>query len=346
MSVSLKTSKILWAKSGNKCAFPGCKQNLVMHDVMTDDPSVVGEEAHIVARNEDGPRGNQPLTRDKRDLYQNLILLCSIHHKIIDDQPDSYPVEKLLEFKLSHELWVTQNLDIDEKKQNIEIIYASYIEEIEKYLNIDEWRMWTSHIMGTEYALPYKMTFNLQKLNEYIISRVWHRLYPELERAIVNIKNVNNDLLRVFYKYADDDFRRSEFLENLSEEDKQYYPVRTRRFYKIKEYDEDLYDELLEKYEYHTSLIDDLFLELVRAVNYMYDCVRKFIFPTYRIKEGVLIVETGMTMQLSSIIHRVEYTQFDLSDLYPGLERFMTVRKNRDVHYGEGFSEHYFFKMR
>lgn len=80
MSIQLKTHKMLWGRSGNICAFPDCKKELVMDISETDDISVVGEEAHIVAREAEGPRGNSPLTPEQRDKYDNLILMCSIHH--------------------------------------------------------------------------------------------------------------------------------------------------------------------------------------------------------------------------------------------------------------------------
>jgi hypothetical protein len=59
---------------------------LVVHETETDDPSVVGEEAHIVAQKEIGPRGRGDLTPEQRDKYDNLILLCSVHHKVVDDK--------------------------------------------------------------------------------------------------------------------------------------------------------------------------------------------------------------------------------------------------------------------
>ncbi len=51
---------MLWGRSGNMCAFPECKKELVMDESETDDPSVIGEEAHIVGRKQTGPRGDQP----------------------------------------------------------------------------------------------------------------------------------------------------------------------------------------------------------------------------------------------------------------------------------------------
>jgi len=40
-----------------------------------------------------------PLGISLHDEYENLILLCRNHHKIIDDNPENYSVENLIELK-------------------------------------------------------------------------------------------------------------------------------------------------------------------------------------------------------------------------------------------------------
>jgi hypothetical protein len=42
----------------------------------------------------------------KLTLYDNLILLCSIDHKRVDDQPEHFTIERLKSIKLDHEAWV------------------------------------------------------------------------------------------------------------------------------------------------------------------------------------------------------------------------------------------------
>ncbi|OWK45158.1 transposase [Fimbriiglobus ruber] len=48
--------------------------------------------------------------RNDIDEYNNLILLCKVHHKKVDDQPETYPIEKLREMKAAHERWVKERL--------------------------------------------------------------------------------------------------------------------------------------------------------------------------------------------------------------------------------------------
>lgn len=72
---------------------------------IADGPGLVlGEEAHIIAQREDGPRGRDG-DRSDIDGYNNLILLCADDHKRIDSQPDKYTVEWLRAKKTEHEQW-------------------------------------------------------------------------------------------------------------------------------------------------------------------------------------------------------------------------------------------------
>src|SRR5690348_14725805 len=130
MSISLKTHKMLWGRAANRCAYPGCRKELVMDRTATDDESVIGDEAHIVARETDGPRGdNSGLSAEQRDRYDNLLLLCKVHHKLVDDQPNEYTVDKLRAFKQQHEKWVVQSLtSYDVAKQRDDEIYSTYVE--------------------------------------------------------------------------------------------------------------------------------------------------------------------------------------------------------------------------
>lgn len=73
---------------------------------------LLGEMAHIVAESPDGPRGDDPLPLDQRNLHTNLVLLCNNHHQIIDDPGNAayYTVERLRGIKEKHERWVEQTL--------------------------------------------------------------------------------------------------------------------------------------------------------------------------------------------------------------------------------------------
>ncbi len=138
MAISLKTHKILWGRAAGRCAFPDCRKKLIMNGNKFDDESLIGEECHIVARELNGPRGDSPLTSEERDEYENLILLCRIHHKLIDDQFHTYTVQRLQEMKTAHETWVIKSLHDFSEIWNVPYQRNSYFvgrEEILHYLH-------------------------------------------------------------------------------------------------------------------------------------------------------------------------------------------------------------------
>ena len=92
------TIKRLFALSNNICGFPGCNLPIV-----EGSGTVTGEICHIEARSEKGPRFNPNQLEGKRHAFENLILLCRHHHKVIDDQAEIYTVEALHELKEIHE---------------------------------------------------------------------------------------------------------------------------------------------------------------------------------------------------------------------------------------------------
>ena len=108
MSIGDKTRKALWARSGNRCAL--CRRLLVMNVEGEANLSVVGDECHIVAQERGGPRAVHEIPGGDADGQGNVILLCKIHHKCVDDHPDLYPVPRLVELKNNHEKWVEQSL--------------------------------------------------------------------------------------------------------------------------------------------------------------------------------------------------------------------------------------------
>jgi hypothetical protein len=89
--------KRLFARSSNRCAYPGCPVEIVQGD------TVVGEVCHIRAVRPDGPRHDPAQSAADRHGYYNLILLCANHHKVIDDDPEAYTVERILKMKADHE---------------------------------------------------------------------------------------------------------------------------------------------------------------------------------------------------------------------------------------------------
>lgn len=110
MSIPESEQKKLFAKSGNRCAYPDCQKLLVAPASQTGSPVVLGEAAHIVAEPPAGPRGTSALTQSERNRYENLILLCSRHHQMVDADITAYSVEVLHRYKDEHEKWVERRM--------------------------------------------------------------------------------------------------------------------------------------------------------------------------------------------------------------------------------------------
>lgn len=101
MTITDKTRKWLWGRSGNQCAYCGCA--LIMEGTLGADASVVGDECHIIPRSGEGPRADSSFPSEKLDDYSNLILLCKTHHKMVDDRSGEFPVDVLKKLKKRHE---------------------------------------------------------------------------------------------------------------------------------------------------------------------------------------------------------------------------------------------------
>lgn len=171
MAITDKTRKILWGKSGNKCAI--CKQELVREDNFQSNYSIIGEECHIISGKKNGPRYDPSFPVEKLDSYENLILLCASDHKMIDDFSEIYTVEKLRQIKEQHEKWVSKNIYGEDMVPKIKLIkqkipdYLIQINSGKELLNIIE----GAHAFSYDYD-------NIEKEEELrIISSFYNFVY-------------------------------------------------------------------------------------------------------------------------------------------------------------------------
>jgi hypothetical protein len=119
MAISDKTRKILWGRSGNRCTI--CRLELVVERTAEDDESVVGEECHIISEKGKGPRNDLAFPANNIDKLENLILLCNVHHKMVDDQHETYTAVLLKQMKGSHEKWVSTSLTKEKEIKPIRV---------------------------------------------------------------------------------------------------------------------------------------------------------------------------------------------------------------------------------
>jgi hypothetical protein len=95
---TIRAVKRLFALSANTCAFPDCGRAIVQPDGL-----VTGEICHIASPNKKGPRYDPNLTIGAIHSFENLILFCERHHKIVDWNTPTYTKEVLRNLKALHE---------------------------------------------------------------------------------------------------------------------------------------------------------------------------------------------------------------------------------------------------
>ena len=129
MPISDRDRKILWGRAANQCAM--CRAELVQEHP-SGSLALVGDECHIVSPRTDGPRGIAvPGPHPELDAYDNLILLCAVDHRRIDQLPDEFPIDALRALKLSHELWQrTRRADVGPTEVRVKRATTPYLREL------------------------------------------------------------------------------------------------------------------------------------------------------------------------------------------------------------------------
>jgi len=116
MPITTRDRKLLWARAGGVCAI--CKSHLTTEAKSGDRDVVLGEEAHIVSEEPNGPR-YRPMPKKEVDAYDNLLLLCPSDHKIVDEQATYYTEQCLHALKQEHEQWVKDRVSPKETTTSI-----------------------------------------------------------------------------------------------------------------------------------------------------------------------------------------------------------------------------------
>ncbi|WP_144663216.1 hypothetical protein [Paenarthrobacter nicotinovorans] len=258
---------------------------------------MVGEEAHIVAREPDGPRGESSLTAAERDHYSNLILLCPTDHTLIDKAPEDHTVESLLKIKEDHEAWVLASLGT--KADEDDVRWAKIVDQLPAKLGLDTWAREVSPFFdGSPMSLAVVTEERLRECALWIATRPMPPGRPRLKAAIANIGLFLNELLNEFNVYA----------ELTPSGNRRIYPA----FYRIPNWDPELYNALLAKYKDRRAYLSDLALEITRYINLFGDLVRESLDPFFRQEEGHLTVFAEGRLPLQYNAH---IPQFSLDDL-------------------------------
>lgn len=183
----LDTLRALFAKSGNCCAFPGCKNKII-----NNKNQLIGEICHIEAAEEGGERYNPKQTDEERRHYDNLILLCHEHHVETNDVQE-YTVNKLKNMKKVHEAkFINNNFEIDEQ------VLKSILLQINEF-----WQ-------NIEFLNKYKHQAPEDFKMEIYINKKSIQIFDELQRNIETLSDIlseitefNNTLWEDVVKYLE-----------------------------------------------------------------------------------------------------------------------------------------------
>ncbi len=324
MSISVRDRKLLWGRAGNQCAFPGCGVFLIEDAGGIADPTIVGEEAHIVARRADGPRGDQDPPGGNRDGYGNLILLCATHHTAVDANVAQYPVNVLVEMRRTHEASISAARSAEDAKElTDEVLYAEIVDEWSVRAMLDNWDKWTSGILLCgQPSIKVRHVEALRELAHWLLRRVWPGSKPRLEAAFSNYRTVLMDLLNELHA------------NSLKVGPPGHEDYEVEKFYKQLGalWDPPAYADLERKFLRAVFVVEELGVELTRAANLVADTVRETLSPRYRREEGYVAITSGPTLMdwnktTTSVCLYPAGT--DPATAYAGLDHFQTRAEDR-----------------
>jgi len=101
MAIPEGVKRRLWASSAGICQNPSCRADL-FNSFANGDVTNIEELAHIIARQDDGPRGDPATPFSARDQFDNIIVLCPSCHTLVDKAPKQFPPQILSEWKRTH----------------------------------------------------------------------------------------------------------------------------------------------------------------------------------------------------------------------------------------------------
>lgn len=107
-SYSEQTIKELFGSAAGRCSFPKCRKKVIHPATELSSTTITGDVAHIHPFSSDGPRAGS--ANSGNNSVENLMLLCAACHRLVDGQPEEYPVEVLLAMKKLHLDWVDMTL--------------------------------------------------------------------------------------------------------------------------------------------------------------------------------------------------------------------------------------------
>ncbi len=173
MAIKQKDLKLLWGRAGGRCSNPDCRKTLLPNMKKSGD-TVLGDMAHVIGRRPEAARSDESVGED--DSYENLILLCTGCHSLIDKAPADFSRELLLQWKRDWENDVAQAL-----------LSKSSVQMAE-FLEMRLWSFFNFSVLLTLYeqCCPIKAAqFNILELQQIgAVNKSGHPQKGQLERGL------------------------------------------------------------------------------------------------------------------------------------------------------------------
>lgn len=128
----------LWTLSGGRCEYMNCNKPLWRNDLtlLKMNKAYI---AHIVSDSEDGPRGDKIRSLQLAQDFDNLMLLCDEHHRLIDvEDVSGHPEELLVKMKKGHELRIEHLTSLLPDKRSHIVLFGTNIGLRKSTLNFNQ----------------------------------------------------------------------------------------------------------------------------------------------------------------------------------------------------------------
>lgn len=115
--------RFIIGRSGGRCN--KCRREVFAENDF-GEKARLGDDAHIIASSDLGPRGKSEHSTAVRGSAQNLVLLCKTCHSEVDQQPRQYSETRLAQIREDHYSWVEASLG-GEIRRRPRFHYLTYI---------------------------------------------------------------------------------------------------------------------------------------------------------------------------------------------------------------------------
>jgi len=171
---------------------------------------------------------------------------------------------------------LTQTWDLQQQAKDL--IYTDLIDTAVEYCHLSQWREWTYGPMLPVPRWSYQLTEDFLEFQLKLLKTDFPGTLVELERSIKTLSISLHKAVMVFQEHCQTE---SDGNGNL------YYAG--IRFYKIPEWDPELYNKLGQEFDEWVKKCHQLVIDATKAANWFREVVRRDINPMFFATEGKFI---------------------------------------------------------